>query len=72
MYCSKWRAKKNRIKTHARVGNDQLKLPEYTFYYQGCLVPLMKSKKGERICFGCNRDFNKPIAEEKPKRNVAK
>lgn len=22
-----------------------------------CLVPLMKSKKGEKICFGCNKDY---------------
>lgn len=22
-----------------------------------CLAPLMKSKKGEKICFGCNKDY---------------
>lgn len=22
-----------------------------------CLAPLMKSKKGEKICFGCDRDY---------------
>ena len=30
------------------------------FCYIECNVPLMRSKIGEKICFGCGKDFSKP------------
>ena len=32
---------------------------------QDCNVPIMRSKKGEMVCFGCNRGFRREGEEEK-------
>ncbi len=38
------------------------------FIFKDCNVPLMKSKKGERICFGCQKDYAKIEEENRMKK----
>lgn len=38
-------------------------------YFKDCNVPLMKSKKGERICFGCQKDYAKIEEENRMKKS---
>lgn len=38
-------------------------------YNLECNVPLMKSKKGNMVCCGCDRDYMKETSSKTPKAN---